>query len=149
MAPLQLRSRWVLVTGASSGLGLEMARQLARDHRANLVLVARRADRLATLKAELEGDYGVQGVNVVADLSREDEVERTFAEATEGRDLYGVVLNAGITYFGHHVELSWLELKRMLDTNVNAVTHLTHLCIPYLLEQKQSGGLMLVTSMAG
>jgi len=146
---MQFASRWVMVTGASSGLGLEMARQLARDHKANLTLVARRSDRLATLKQELESQHGVSVQTIVADLSRETDVERVFREATADHDLYGAILNAGITHFGEHTDLSWPEFKTMLDTNVNAVAHLTHLCVPYLLARKQSGGVMLVASMAG
>ncbi len=147
--PMQFRSRWVMVTGASSGLGLEMSRQLARDHEANLVLVARRGDKLAVLKEELEGKHGVSVQTVVADLSREEDVERVFREAITEHDLYGVILNAGITHFGEHTDLSWRDFKTMLDTNVNAVAHLTHLSVPYLLGRKQAGGVMLVASMAG
>lgn len=146
---MQFGSRWVMVTGASSGLGLEMSRQLARDHKANLVLVARRGDRLEALKHELEGKHGVQVQAVVADLSREDDVERAFREATSEQDLYGAILNAGITHFGEHLDLSWREFKNIIDTNVNAVAQLTHLSVPYLLDKKQSGGVMLVASMAG
>jgi uncharacterized protein len=148
-APMSFGSRWVMVTGASSGLGLEMARQLARDHRANLVLVARRADRLAAIKEELEAAHGISVRPVVGDLARESDVERVFREATDGRDLYGAILNAGITHFGEHLDLSWPEFKALIDTNVNAVAQLTHLLLPYLIERKQSGGLMLVASMAG
>jgi hypothetical protein len=146
---MQFSSRWVMVTGASSGLGLEMARQLARDHKANLALVARRGDRLTALKEELESQHGVSVQTIVADLSRESDVERVFREATSEHDLYGAILNAGITHFGEHTELSWAEFKTMLDTNINAVAHLTHLSIPYLLERKQAGGLMLVSSLTG
>lgn len=146
---MDFASRWVMVTGASSGLGLELARQLARDHRANVILVARRADRLASLKDELEKQHGVQVQTIVGDLSRESDVERVFTEATSAHDVYGVILNAGITHFGEHLELSWLELKKMLDTNVNAVAQLTHAFLPYLLEKNQAGGIMLVASMAG
>jgi short-subunit dehydrogenase len=148
-APLKLAARWVLVTGASSGLGLEMARQLARDHRANLVLVARRRDRLEALKGELESRHGVQVAVVVADLAREEDVARVFHEATSGRSLAALILNAGVTHFGEHTDLSWAEFKQMLDTNVNAVAHLTHLAVPYLLARKQPSGVMLVASLAG
>jgi short-subunit dehydrogenase len=148
-ARMQFEGRWVLVTGASSGLGLEMARLLARDHRASLVLVARRADRLIALKRELETSYGVSAQVVVADLSSEDDVARVFREATAGKQLYAAILNAGVTYFGESVDLAWDECKRMLHTNIHAVTQLTQLCIPYLLERGEGGGLMLVASMAG
>jgi short-subunit dehydrogenase len=146
---MDFASRWVMVTGASSGLGLELARQLARDHRANLVLVARRGDRLAVLKDELEQQYRVKVQAIVADLSRETEVDRAFAEATSEHDVYAAILNAGVTHFGEHLDLSWAQLKQLLDTNVNAVAQLTHLFLPYLLGKNQSGGVMLVASMAG
>lgn len=146
---MYFESRWVMVTGASSGLGLEMSRQLARNHRANLVLVARRAERLASIKDELERTYGVSVRVIAADLSRESEVERVFHDATREQDLYGAILNAGVTHFGEHLELSWPEFKALLDTNVNAVGQLTHQFLPYLIEKRQGGGLMLVASMAG
>lgn len=145
---MNFNSRWVLVTGASSGLGLEMARQLARDHHANVILLARRQDRLLTLKTELE-QYGVQVQIVIADLGIEADVKRAFQEATAEHDVYGAILNAGTTYFGEHLKLSWEELKAMLDVNVNAVALLTHLFVPYLLDKHQQGGVMLVGSMSG
>jgi len=146
---MTFRERWVVVTGASSGLGLELARQLARDYGANLVLVARRKDRLEALRAELERAHGVSVHTLVADLARESEVRRVFSESIEGRDIYAVILNAAVTHFGDHFELSWDDFKSMIDINVNAVALLTHLYVPYLLEQKQGGGVMLVASLAG
>lgn len=146
---MNFRSKWVLVTGASSGLGREMARQLARDHQANLILVARRAERLQELKTELEKEAGVSVVCLVADLSREADVERVFERAVEGRDVYGVILNAGVTYFGAHLALPWAEFQKILATNVTATVRLTDLFVPYLIAKGQSGGLMLVSSMTG
>jgi short-subunit dehydrogenase len=69
MKNLQLKNKWVLVTGASSGLGQEMARQLAHNFKANLIIAARRADKLEQLKAELEKAAGIQVKVIVADLS--------------------------------------------------------------------------------
>ena len=56
---LRFADRWVVVTGASSGLGLEIARRLARDEGANLIVAARRGERLAQLKQEIEGGLQV------------------------------------------------------------------------------------------
>lgn len=68
MKAMEFRGRWVLVTGASSGLGEQMARILATEQGANLVLVARRQARLEALKQELEAKANVQVVLCTADL---------------------------------------------------------------------------------
>ncbi|MCC6667447.1 MAG: SDR family NAD(P)-dependent oxidoreductase [Polyangiaceae bacterium] len=75
MKPMDFRGRWVLVTGASSGLGQEMARQLARDHGANIVGVARRGDRLQARKQELR-PTGVKVLTMTADLQKTEDVAR-------------------------------------------------------------------------
>lgn len=148
-SPMEFRSRWVLVTGASSGLGREIARHLARDHGANLIIAARRRSRLEELARELEQEAKVQVVTVQADLSREDDVERLFREATDGREVYAVILNAGITCFGEHHALAWEDISRMLSLNVTSTVRLVSLFVPHLLETRQSGGVLLVSSLAG
>lgn len=147
MNPMELRGRWVLVTGASSGLGREMAKILAVTHGANLLISARREDRLLELKAELEKSAGVQIDVCVADLSKLEDVDRLIETATKGRALYGAVLNAGITHFGAYAELSWDSFRTMLDTNVIATVRMSTALIPAL--EAQGGGLMIVSSMAG
>lgn len=149
MKPMSFSTRWVLVTGASSGLGWEMARLLAADYRANLIVVARRADRLQELKEELETTARVTVHPIVADLSIEEDVDRVFEQATAEHEVYGVILNAGITHFGPHLKLSWEGFQRMLATNVTATVRLTNRFVPYLIEAKQAGGIMLVTSLTG
>jgi short-subunit dehydrogenase len=147
MPKMSFEKRWVLVTGASSGLGRVIAEQLAKRERANLIVVARRKDRLEELKRELGPDIQVE--IITADLSRMDEVERVAELATSGRDLYAAVLNAGITYLGPHLELEWKDFEQMLATNVTGVVRLAHLLAPKLVENGLGGGLLLVSSMAG
>lgn len=149
MRNLQLSGRWVLVTGASSGLGREMARDLAKRHSANLILVARRRERLEELKTELEQQYRVQARVITANLAQREDVDRVFTEATGGCDVQAVVLNAGITHFGQHHDLTWEEFENMLDTNVKSAVRFVHHFVPYLLGKDQGGAMMLVTSMAG
>ncbi|HWO08304.1 MAG TPA: SDR family NAD(P)-dependent oxidoreductase [Polyangiaceae bacterium] len=148
MKPLELEKRWVLVTGASSGLGREMARVLARDFKSNLIIVARRQERLAQLASELEEAHGVSVRAVTADLSRDGEADRVFDEATQG-GLIGAILNAGVTHFGNWDELSWEDFQRMHALNVTSVVRMTTLLLPYLEKRAEGGGLLLVSSMAG
>jgi short-subunit dehydrogenase len=149
MRHLELTSRWVLVTGASSGLGREIARDLAKRHHANLILVARRKERLDELKDELEKAHGVQALVIAADLAKPSDVDRVFTEATTAGEVHAVVLNAGITHFGHHHELSWEDFDRMIETNVKSPARLVHHFLPYLLGKDQSGAIMIVSSMTG
>jgi hypothetical protein len=145
---MNFRGRWVLVTGASSGLGAELARQLGRDHGANLILVARRRERLQELSTELEA-YGSEVLIVSADLGMLEEVEHVFKEVTRDRQLYAAFLNAGVTHFGHHDELSWESFSKMLELNVTSTTKFLHLLLPYLEAQGTQGGVLLVASLAG
>ncbi len=147
---MNFRSRWVLVTGASSGLGQAMAKLLAREHGANLILVARREDRLIELKKSLEADCGVQVRCIPADLSKLADVDRVIQEIVQGDEpLYAAVLNAGVTHFGPWDELSFEGFQQMLAVNVTSVVRLTTQLIPHLKAQNLGGGVMLVSSAAG
>jgi short-subunit dehydrogenase len=147
MNPMELRGRWVLVTGASSGLGREMAKILAVRYGAHLLIVARREDRLLELKAELEQSAGVKLDICVADLSKLEDVDRVIEVATKGRALFGAILNAGVTHFGPYADLQWDSFRNMFDINVTATVRLATALIPRL--EEQGGGLMIVSSMAG
>jgi uncharacterized protein len=147
MNPMELRGRWVLVTGASSGLGREMAKILAVRYGAHLLLVARREDRLKELARELEQSAGVKVDLCVADLSKLEDVDRVIEAATTGRELFGAILNAGVTHFGKYSELTWDAFRSMLDTNVTATVRMATALIPAL--ERHGGGLMIVSSMAG
>jgi uncharacterized protein len=147
MNPMELRGRWVLVTGASSGLGREMAKILAVKYGAHLLLAARREDRLLELKAELEKSAAVKVDVCVADLSKLEDVDRLIDVASKSRALYGAILNAGVTHFGRFEDLSWDSFRTMLDTNVTATVRMATAFLPHL--EAQGGGLMIVSSMAG
>jgi short-subunit dehydrogenase len=146
---MEFRGRWVLVTGASSGLGQSFARKLAKKHGANIVAIARRKDRLEALKQELESEAHVEVHAIAADLSKLEDVDRALAEATTGRQLYGAVLNAGVTYFGRNEALPWADFDAMLRTNVTGVVRMTTELVPHLAKGAAGGGILIVSSMAG
>lgn len=146
---MEFRGRRVLVTGASSGLGREMAKVLAVEHGAIVIAVARRMDRLQQLQSELQAEAGAKVEVIAADLSRLDDVDRVYREALAGGPIYGAVLNAGITHFGEHHELSWDDFQTMLATNVTGVVRLTTQLLPHLEQRAEGGGILVVSSMAG
>lgn len=137
-----------MVTGASSGLGYEMAWQLATVHKANLILVARRADKLEALKLKIEQSTSSQVKIITADLSRLEDIDRCIASALAEDNLYAAILNAGITYFGEHLQLEWSQFEQMLQTNVSGMVRTTQQLAAYFERGQKEGGLMIVSSMA-
>lgn len=146
--PIDLRGEWVLVTGASSGLGRAMSCIVARKYGGNLVLVARREERLVELAEKLRAEYGVEAVHCVADLREPEEVERVYSESISGRLLRAAILNAGVTYYGNHLEIEQGQSEAIIATNVSAVVTLTNRLVRYFSQRPDGGGLLLVSSLA-
>lgn len=137
-----------LVTGASSGIGEEFAARLAAGGYA-LVVVARRADRLAATAAALRHRYGVDVEVLVADLADPDDcarVERRLREQERPVDL--VVNNAGLGVHGALTTSTLADEEQMLAVNVTAVMRLTKAALPGLLDRGH-GGVIVVSSVAG
>jgi len=149
MHSMDFRNKWVLVTGASSGLGKEMAEQLAVVHGANLVVSARRSDKLEALKADLEKRARVKVEIVTADMCKLEDVDRLIDYVTTERPIYGAILNAGVTHFGEYHELAWEDFQRLLHTNVTSVVRMTTRLLPFLEKSGEGGGLLIVSSMGG
>jgi short-subunit dehydrogenase len=142
------RPETVLVTGASSGIGLELARCFAADG-SRLILIARNTPALEKLAEELRRDYKVEAIVLTADLSLPETPGNIFSEL-KGRGTVVDVLvnNAG---FGAHGGFSELPLQRQLEmirVNVTALTELTGLFLPGILE-RHCGGVLNVASVAG
>jgi uncharacterized protein len=137
-----------LVTGASSGIGLELARLLARDG-FHLALVARRGDRLEALGAELASRHQVACLPIVADLGRPDASAAVMAALGARADgLEIVVNNAGFGAFGEIAAMEEGVAAAMIQVNVTALTELTRLALPGLLRRGR-GRIMNVASIAG
>lgn len=130
-----------LVTGASSGLGAEFAKACARRGD-EVVLVARRKHRLEALAAELGGKAHV----VVADLSAADAPERLMAElAAMGLGVDTLINNAGFGLAGRFAGIPLDRQSELIDLNIRALTRLTHLALPAMLERRR-GGILNVAS---
>ena len=139
--------KWALVTGASAGIGLALAELLA-ESKANLVLTARRTDRLAEIAAKLHTKHGVKVEICGADLTRSDAPENIHA-FTAGRNIEVELLvnNAGFGAFGFVHGIPAQTMLDMVQVNCSAVVHLTRLYLPGMVERKH-GDVMIVSSIA-
>lgn len=133
-----------LVTGASSGIGAGFAEELA-GRGLDLVVSARREDRLEDLAARLRAAHGVVVEVVVADLS-DPGAPALLAAACQGRDIGLVVSNAGFSVRGYHESLDPAELTEMLMVDCYAPLHIAHRFLPGL-KARGRGGLLMVSSI--
>ena len=137
----------VLITGASSGIGAAVARELA-TRGSDLVLVARRTERLEALSAELRAAHGVEVQTVSADLTRPGAGRELAAEVDRrGLRVTGLVNNAGIGADGAFRDQDPVELERMLALNVSALVDVSRAFVGRLTE-KPGGYLVNIASMA-
>jgi short-subunit dehydrogenase len=139
--------RWTLITGASSGIGAELARVFARKGYP-LVLTARRHERLEGLSAEIRQSHGVP-VEIVA-LDLEDrEAPRDLHEMLQERGIavHTLVNNAGFGLRGYFASLPHEKQLAMIDLNVMALTSLCRLMLPGMIERRR-GGILNVASIA-
>lgn len=137
-----------LITGASAGIGAEFARQLAAAGH-DLVLTARRADRLQALADELAATHGVECRTISADLSEADAPEQVVAEAKAGgRPVEVLINNAGYAIAGHYHNTEWADQARFLQVMVNAVCELGHRVVPDMRAAGR-GKIVNVASLAG
>jgi uncharacterized protein len=142
------RGKWGLVTGASAGIGVALARELAAGG-ANLVLTARRRDRLTALAAELVAAHKIRAEVCIADLAQPGGPGEVFA-FTEGMHI-GVDLLINNAGFGKYGEFHKVPVERLLDmvqVNVRAVVHLTHLYLPGMVARRRGDILILASTAA-
>ena len=141
------RGKWALITGASAGIGLELAKLLAAGG-ANLVLTARRTDRLQKLAADLAAQHGVKVEVFSADLTRPEAPGEIFAFTSSKRiEVDFLVNNAGFGAYGNAHEIPAVKMLEMIQVNCSAVVHLTRLYTPGMVERRH-GDVMIVASVA-
>jgi len=139
--------RVTLITGASAGIGTELARVFASNgHR--VALVARRADRLKTLSGEITDAGGAAPIVISCDLEQSDAGDKIAgALAAEGVEVEFVVNNAGFGLFGNAIEMDRVEQLGIIALNIRAVTDLSLRFSDQLIRHR--GGILNVGSIAG
>lgn len=136
-----------LVTGASSGIGLELARIFA-ERGNDLVLVARNKKKLVEIADDLEFRYAVKVYAIPLDLNAKDAPLQLYeAVSREGLNIHYLINNAGSGCFGQFLETSWDKEEAMLSLNVYTLTHLTKLFLPGMVKRGE-GRILNVSSTA-
>lgn len=139
-------SETALVTGASSGIGLEIAKILAQRG-CSLIIVARRRDRLEVLRAELEKEFGIRAHVIDCDLSRDKASEFLFAKVRElGLSVDILINNAGFGLVGEFDGMEASRLENMMRLNMVALTLLTRL-FGHEMKKRKHGWILQIASV--
>ena len=136
-----------LITGASSGIGFELAKEFAK-HKHNLVLTARSEERLNSLANELRTKHGITVHVLAKDLGNIKEVDELYGYTQfQNLQIDFLVNNAGFGDYAYFYEAEWGKLNSMLDLNIKALTRLSWLYVKDMIS-RQSGRIMNVASTA-
>lgn len=143
----KIMSKTALITGASSGIGKELAR-IHAGKGGDLVIVARRADKLNELKAELEGKHGIKVTTIEKDLSVPGAAKQIYDEIkSTGIEIDYLLNNAGFGLRGKFHELNWDRQQQMMQLNMVALSEMIHLFLPDFVA-RNSGKILNTSSTA-
>ena len=136
-----------LITGASSGIGKELA-HIHAERGGNVVIVARRQEKLQALKRELESNHKINVLTIAKDLTHSSTPQEIYDEVSaKGRRVDYLINNAGFGGHGKFHEREWAQDKAMIDLNIMALTALCRLFLPEMVSRK-SGKILNVSSTA-
>lgn len=139
-----MKRKVALITGASSGIGKELA-YLHAANNDDLVLVARSGDKLIGLQEEIRNTYKVEVDIIVKDLGENDAPVQIFNNLSSGNRIpYYLVNNAGFGDYRMFADSDWPKQEQMINVNIMALTHLTRLFLPAMI--KNGGGKILNTA---
>src|SRR6202045_2115330 len=141
------RNKVVPITGASSGIGEELALQLGRAG-AKLTLAARRTDLLETLVQKIAASESAKPLAIACDVTRDGDLERAVAETVSHWGKLDVAIaNAGFGVVGALKKLSLEDYRRQFETNVFGVLRTVYAALPEI--EKSEGNLVLISSVSG
>ncbi|WP_462405523.1 SDR family NAD(P)-dependent oxidoreductase [Gracilibacillus sp. Marseille-QA3620] len=144
----RIKGKTIAVTGASGGLGMEIARQAAKNG-ANLVLMARSYDKLAALRDELMTKYSIKAHVYSLDVSKREKIEETFKKIKQEVGPIDILVNnAGFGVFDTVLEMDLDEAEGMIETNVLGLITCTKLVLPDMVSRR-SGHIINIASQAG
>lgn len=136
-----------LITGASSGIGLELAKTFAQN-KINLLLIARNGDKLRALAAELEKEYGIQVQVILKDLSNYETAKDIYEYCKSNSiEIEYLINNAGFGDYGKFHEIDLERQVQMINLNITTLTCLTRLFLPEMVQNK-IGKILNVASIA-
>jgi short-subunit dehydrogenase len=136
----------IIVTGAGTGLGKELALLLAKQGY-HLILTGRTEDRLKNVQTQIE-QTGGSATDLVLDLRNLEDIKEKALLISKKYKIYGLVNNAGLGYFGPFSEISDKEIEEMFQTNVLGTIQMTKAILPYL-EMNNDGLVLNIVSTAG
>jgi short-subunit dehydrogenase len=136
-----------LITGASGGIGLELAREFAK-HKIDVVLVARKAEKLKVLAEELSSAWGIKAIVMAKDLSKPESADELFKEVKQaGLEIGYLVNNAGLPDYGFFSKSDMNKDEDMINVNILSLTKLCRLVLPEMISRKQ-GKILNLASIA-
>ena len=145
---MEYQGKWALITGASAGIGEGFARKLAANG-ANLILVARRQDRLQALAEKLVAAYNIDVRIINSDLGDPEAPHQIIRElSADAIDVDILINNAGFGLPGYFNDNDWQAHRDVIALMVTSYAHLTHAFLPGMLE-RDYGRIIQVASLAG
>lgn len=136
-----------LITGASSGIGEVFARRLA-EMNMDVLITARREEKLQQLKMELEDEYNILVSVVVADLSKNEDITKIADLIKNKENIHFLINNAGYTNIGEFNEIEMHRHRAMMKVHMDAPTEFSHAVLPQMMKRDE-GVIINVSSIAG
>lgn len=136
----------IIITGAGSGLGKELALLFAKNGY-QIILTGRTLNKLKEVEEQIIADNG-KAVSYTVDITNQKSIRGFINEVAERFQLYGLINNAGVGHFGPFEELKHDEIEEMLATNVLGTIYMAQAILPYL-KKKKEGLIMNIISTAG